>query len=1764
MAAVGALLALAGVLVSPAPALASGPLGSPASASAVAGRRLIVVTWTAPTVPNGTVARYRATATGSGGQSCDLIGPSFPANPTCTINSLTANVSYAVTVVACPNADTSITTDCSAPTSAGSVTPGPPAAPLKPTVAYQGDPNTMRVTWTPQDPGPGISSYKVTPTPTPPNQTGTCTGLINYPTNTCDISGLDSGVAYTFRVTAIGVTNAAGSSGSSTLSPASTAKIAGVPAAPGQPTVSRDTDTGVTVSWTPPTGGPVITEYDVKKTVDGVESDACPPVIPDDTSCAVTGLDMTKSYTFTVKSVGETGGGTSVASPASAAIIPGFPGTPDAPSVELGDTAGKVSVYWDAPADGGTVASYVVTPTPATANLSPATCTVSAPTTYCAFQGLDNGQAYTFTVRAHNAAGDQTSAPSASIISQLPNKPATPTVTLGDAVGKVNLTWAPANGGGTVTNYVVTAIPANGGSTGTQDANCGANLASPSCTITGLTTTDTYTFTVTAVGDLGGVASDASASIVANKPGTPAGVGVTLAGSPIVATVNWTVPTTGGGVVTGYKVVVTSTDGGALPSPCEVGPTVSHCDFPGLDGTKHYQFTVSAKNAAGETAASPTTAIVPSKPGSPTAVTVTITSPGHVTVGWTPPTGAAVTGYSVAATSTDQTANVSAGCTGGSGATSCTIGDLSTDKPYTFLVTANNSLGGTNANLTPPIVAAAVLAPTAVSAVQGVAAGTATVSWTAPSPGGTVTDYTVTTGTSDGGALPTPNPCVVPAGTTTCTVTGLDATKHYHFTVAARNDLGSQPATVTADMVPDKPGVPTGVGVALKANTPGTVVVSWVAPTDRGAATGFEVTTSSTDGGALPTPNPCVAGPAATSCEISGLNQTKNYQFVVSAKNPAGHSEAGATTALVPDKPASPTAPTVDLGNANGKVTVSWVAPTGGGAVTGYQVIAASTNGGTTTPTCSGGAGATSCSITGLDADKQYTFTVQALNAAGSANSVATGAIVPGPSPTPINVQVQVSPTPGTVTVTWDEPVGGVVTTYTVTPSTGGVPGTPCTVSPPNARSCPFTGLDVTKQYTFTVKAENALGPNTTLPSSPVIANKPNPPSPPKAEITAVDVNGATAKITWFPSPPGAGPVADYTVTAFAADAPGTPVNVGACTHVNGQTCNFSGLDVTKAYNFVVTANGSAGATADGMPSELVDMSAPGATDAPAVALGGANGVLVSWAKPNTGGPVQGFSVASSPAVQTPAACSHTQQMSCLFTGLISGTSYTFKVTAEGTAGRTAVSPGSTPIVVGPPDAPTRPMVAPGATADQVVVSWEPSAPGAGIAGYTVESVPGKIGCTSPAGPSATSCVVSGLTPATVYSFRVQAVGVTGSGSSAFSRLSEPITPQAPGRPSDIDVVAGNRQIAVSWTPPANADRVASYRAVASPGGATCTTTGTECVITGLTNLKSYTVSVVAVGVTNAGESPASLPSMRVRPSAGRPGTPAAVQVTPGDGKAVVSWTAPADAGDGIARYSVTVNGGDAGSQTCLTDNGTILTCTVTGLTNLAKYSVTVVSIGKAASGNSAPSAPIDLVPNVAPGTPTGVTVTPGDKTLVVNWTPGTDGSGVSAVTATATGGTAPLTCATTGNTGTTCTISTNVVPGTTYAVTVAASSVVAGVTSPASAPVSAMGLLAAPVPVPTTTAAPTSSGALTSSATTVTVGGTLTITGTGYMPFTGIALGIYPNGVPLATAVTDSTGKFTATVKVTGATGSRVIAAGGILSGTTGVKFKTITVTVS
>jgi hypothetical protein len=81
-------------------------------------------------------------------------------------------------------------------------------------------------------------------------------------------------------------------------------------------------------------------------------------------------------------------------------------------------------------------------------------------------------------------------------------------------------------------------------------------------------------------------------------------------------------------------------------------------------------------------------------------------------------------------------------------------------------------------------------------------------------------------------------------------------------------------------------------------------------------------------------------------------------------------------------------------------------------------------------------------------------------------------------------------------------------------------------------------------------------------------------------------------------------------------------------------------------------------------------------------------------------------------------------------------------------------------------------------------------------------------------------------------------------------------------------VAAGDELVVVSWTAPQTdgGSPVTGYTVSAVPGGETCTTAGTSCVVTGLTNGTVYTFTVVA---TNAvGDSAVSEPSAPVAPDA--------------------------------------------------------------------------------------------------------------------------------------------------------------------------------------------------------------------------------------------------------------------------------------------------------
>ncbi|GAA2626750.1 hypothetical protein Adu01nite_59670 [Paractinoplanes durhamensis] len=1741
---------MAGVLANPSPAAAAAP-GTPTAANAVAGRRAILVSWTAPA---GGAGHYVAAA---GGQTCAT------ASTSCSIPNLTANQAYTPTVMACTSATLTDNTECSAAVNATSATPGPPGTPGAPTVAFNGDPTKVTLKWTAPDPGAGIDSYRITASPSD-GLTGSCGSLVSA--TTCDFAGLTAESSYTFKVTAIGVNTSAGTTGTSAAGASSVAKVAGKPHTPAKPAVARAGDNAVTVSWSKPSGNQALSGYMVTTaTTNGAKLPTVSTCIPGpaDTECVVGGLDLGGSYTFTVTANGENpGGGSSEPSPVSDAIVPGKPGTVAMPTVELGAVAGAVTVYWDAP-EGGTVASYTVSSQRTDNGAALPDCTTTTKTS-CDFTGLVNGKAYQFQVKATNAAGTTTSEWSAAIVSQLPDKPATPTAALGDATGKVVLSWAANSTGGPVIFYRVTATPATGTKYGTNAAGCGFNLTTPSCTITDLDPAVSYTFKVTAVGDLGSVDSDASTAIIPNKPGVPTTVAVALGGMPTDADVTWAAPAAGAGAVASYTVTATPSDGSAAVVGCPAtSSATTTCSFSGataLDPAKSYTFKVTAKNTAGTTdaTATPLASDVPSAPLTPS-VALQADTPGAVDVTWTASASGTVTRYIVKATPTD-TSTAPADCKTDGVTLTCAFTTLDTSKKYTFTVRAENMLGGTSAAPTAAVQPDKPGVPTSVSAAAS-AENQATVTWLAPITGGAVETYTVTA--VDSGDDETVGCDAVSAATLTCIIAGLDPGELYTFRVDATNNSGINSAGTTTAILLDKPAAPGGV-TAVLGDAPGKVTVSWTAPADA-AVTGYEVKPASTDGtAAIPTTCATVAA-TALSCTLTGLKLTAPYTFTVVATNSVGADESGPTTAIVPDKPGAPATVTAVRGNADGKVTVNWTAPGSGGAVATYTATATPSDGTTATVGCDKVSSATlTCDFTGLVTTRSYIFKVEATNNAGGMSLATTTALIPSKPDKPANVVVSVG-SPGSATVTWGAPTGANLTTgWVVTPtsSDGGATPNPatCPVAASADRTCTFTGLTTTASYTFVVQATNEAGSTNSDTTAAVVANKPNPPAAPTTEVTA----GDTVRVTWLP-PSSGGPVSKYSVNAYTTGAPDTAITSPACTDVTELTCDFGQLLETNTYTFRVVASGTGGDT-PGDRSKTVTTAGPPKPAAPTVELSGTNAVKVTWVAPTGAGPVRSYSVTASPDMSAPARCTSVRVLTCVFDRLRSGTAYTFQVLANGTADRSTASDASVSIIPGPPGMIAAPTVAATSTAGQVTVSWVKPATGGAITGYKVLSNPGGLDCAVPASDTATSCVVSGLDAKTSYTFQVKAIGKTGGGDSEFSPASVAIVPGAPAVPTDVVVSGGDRQIDVSWTAPTDVTRVDHYRAVTTPGGFSCETTistDTECLINGVSNLAVYTVTVSAVAKDGT-LSPASVSSPRVRPTAGRPGSPTAVAATVGDGQAVVTWTAPAMVGNGIARYVVTAVNTAGDRKICITPTGTPTTCTVTGLTNGAAYTVTVASIGLGASGYSDASTPITVTPKAPPAVPSGVTVVAGVKALTVSWKAATSTEGLAGYTATATNGATSPAC-TAVATATSCAIT--VAAAGPYTVSVVARGTTTGLNSAPSTPIEATALTAV-APAQATTL-PTSGGTLTLSSSTVKVGGTVTVTGIGLAPYSGVSFAVYTPTLTrvTTTAVTDSKGGFTVEVALpsTVTAGSRTLVAAAQTSATsTTTKYLTGAITVS
>jgi hypothetical protein len=252
--------------------------------------------------------------------------------------------------------------------------------------------------------------------------------------------------------------------------------------------------------------------------------------------------------------------------------------------------------------------------------------------------------------------------------------------------------------------------------------------------------------------------------------------------------------------------------------------------------------------------------------------------------------------------------------------------------------------------------------------------------------------------------------------------------------------------------------------------------------------------------------------------------------------------------------------------------------------------------------------------------------------------------------------------------------------------------------------------------------------------------------------------------------------------------------------------------------------------------------------------------------------------------------------------------------------------------------------------------------------------------------------LVTALVAATV----TVALVVTAGSSSAVSPNVNP----KPGAPTGVTAIPGDGSASVSWTAPIFTGNAPINSYTAKADGLGCTTTGTTCVISGLTNGKTYKVRVRATNGDNA-RSAANNPAALVK--VGTPTAPTGVTVAGGNGQVLVSWT-PADGnGSAITNYDVVASPGPRGCNTDTTS------CTVPLLTNGTPYTFTVTATNSLGTGPASPPS-ASATPATVPGAPTSVVATAGNGSASVSFNaPSSNGgSDIESYTVTAADSTTP------------------------------------------------------------------------------------------------------------------------------------------------------------
>jgi len=314
---------------------------------------------------------------------------------------------------------------------------------------------------------------------------------------------------------------------------------------------------------------------------------------------------------------------------------------------------------------------------------------------------------------------------------------------------------------------------------------------------------------------------------------------------------------------------------------------------------------------------------------------------------------------------------------------------------------------------------------------------------------------------------------------------------------------------------------------------------------------------------------------------------------------------------------------------------------------------------------------------------------------------------------------------------------------------------------------------------------------------------------------------------------------------------------------------------------------------------------------------------------------------------------------STISTGLKNGVSYSFKIYAINSAGKSSDSniASATPNPsLSLKDVPTQITNLQAKRDDGTVhLSWgKPNDNGSPITGYKISfwQVNSNIIHKKTLDSTVTSTSIKGLINEVPYAFKISAINAIGTGPDSNIESATPsaiVSVTVPNEVRGLNAIPSNSQVFLTWVEPsAKGAPITGYNVIVSEKGSSIFTTvpsfgdSTKATISGLKNGIAYEFKVAAINAAGTGKSSKLVTAV---PTDNVPISITNLKATPGDGKVTLSWSVPASMLDSVSGYRVREYKAGEDSFVSHSIAGKATTVTITGLTNGAAYGFSVTGV---------------------------------------------------------------------------------------------------------------------------------------------------------------------------------------------------------------------------